>query len=178
MIRLGILMAVTIAALLGVMAIYGDGNPRTERAEKAPEQKRSAATDAGAPSLSATPAGTSSATNQVPAAEVVKVSTQTPERTQRFPGPALMPSPEYAGRTPEAPEAPPSGARGPILYVTATRVNFRAGPSTSDPVIGALNNGAAVEALGPADASWVNIRDANGRIGYMSGQFLSSEAPG
>lgn len=44
-------------------------------------------------------------------------------------------------------------------------------------MIGALNAGAAVEVLSPTDASWVNIRDADGRIGYISGQFLVTEAP-
>lgn len=68
-------------------------------------------------------------------------------------------------------------AGGPVLYVTGERVNFRVGPSTSHQVVGALDYGSAVVALGPTDGGWVNIRGADGTTGYMSGQFLSRESP-
>lgn len=112
-----------------------------------------------------------------PVPDVVEAASQTPERVQSFPGPELQPSPEYAGQTP--PAATPVAADGAtILYVTGSRVNFRAGPSTNDTVVGAITGGSPVEALGPVDADWVHIRDAQGREGFMSSSFLSASAPG
>lgn len=63
------------------------------------------------------------------------------------------------------------------MYVTGNRVNFRAGPSTNDRVIGALLLGSPVEALGETDGGWMQLRDAQGREGYMSAQFLSPNRP-
>jgi uncharacterized protein YgiM (DUF1202 family) len=191
MIRLLVLMSATLVALYAVMSVYGAGDPRAQRQQTASPAPRSAAQDAGARDLIAPPegrtppatnsgaptAGNTSAEAPSSAPEVVSVAAQTPQRVQQFPGPALRPSPEYAGQEQQAVAAPPPGAQGPILYVTGNSVNFRAGPSTGDRVIGALGQGAAVEALGPTDGAWVNIRDTSGRIGYMSGQFLTSNAP-
>ncbi|WP_216033850.1 SH3 domain-containing protein [Paracoccus marinaquae] len=169
-------MTLTLTALFLVLSVFGRGDPRA--ASRPPTVQASRPADGGGGLL---PILTEPAAQESPAADppadLVQASTQTPEQVQRFPGPPLRPSPEHAGRTPDAPAPPPPGAQGPILYVTGNRVNFRAGPSTGDRVIGALDGGAAVEALGPTDTPWVNIRDIDGRIGYISGQFLSSEAP-
>ena len=54
---------------------------------------------------------------------------------------------------------------------------MRAGPSTGDGVVASLARGTMVRPLGPADAEWVNIRDAEGRAGYVAGRFLSPDAP-
>lgn len=183
MIRLALLMALTLAGLYLAMSVYGAGDHRAARQRSLPAP-REAAKEADAeergeegllPQLAETAAP--APVSEEPEADLVQAATQTPEQVQRFPGPALRPSPEHAGRTADAPAPPPQGAQGPILYVTGNRVNFRAGPSTGDRVIGALNGGAAVEALGPTGGAWVNIRDTEGRTGYMSGQFLSTEAP-
>lgn len=175
--RLGVFLAATLVVLYAVLTIYGTGDQRRPAVSEArtdtEDQARSTAEETGLlPSLT-----TQSVTNEPPAAEVVQVATQTPQQVQDFPGPPLQPSPEHAHQSTAQPAPPPPGAEGTIFYVTGTRVNFRAGPSTGDRVIGALNAGAAVEVLGPTDASWVNIRDADGRIGYISGQFLVTEAP-
>lgn len=184
MLRLALFIAVTLTGLYGFMSVFGAGNPRAHLDAAAP---RPAAQDAGTTAAAAPePRPAATATEQAvpdqtrsdqPAEAVVKASAQTPEQVQRFPGPPLRPSPEHAdGTTPAS--APPPGASGPILYVTGSRVNFRVGPSTGERVIGALSAGAAVEALGPTSGAWVNIRDGQGRVGYISGQFLSAEAPG
>ncbi|MCF3973628.1 SH3 domain-containing protein [Paracoccus salsus] len=180
MIRLFVLMAVTLAALYAVMSVYGAGNPRAELRQAQPAPSRSAARDAGSRSVLSAPdpAPLVLEPDDPPPAEMVPASEQTPARVRDFPGPPLRPSPEYRGAASEASAPGPSGATGPILYVTGTRVNFRAGPSTGDRVIGALNGGEAVEALGPPDSDWVNIRDSDGRVGYMSGRFLSDTPPG
>ncbi|MTE02118.1 SH3 domain-containing protein [Paracoccus sp. YIM 132242] len=163
MIRLGALMLATLAALFLVLSVWGQGNLRAER-RPAPEP-RPAAQEEGAPSPVAPPPQVTPA--------VVQAATQTPQQVQRFPGPALQPSPEHAGEAP----APVSLPDGPVLYVTGDRVNMRAGPSTGDRVVTALTRGAAVQPLGPTDAEWVNIRDPNGRTGYVAGRFLSQAAP-
>ncbi|TGN61728.1 hypothetical protein E4L95_09450, partial [Paracoccus liaowanqingii] len=106
---------------------------------------------------------------------IVPAASQTPEQAPRFPGPPLEPSPEFAEGTP-APDLPP-GEAGATLYVTADRVNMRAGPGTGNPVVTGLDGGTAVEALGPSDAEWVQIRTPSGQEGFVSGQFLSTQAP-
>lgn len=178
-------MTATLVALYLVMTIYGAGDLRGARDPVA--APRPAAQDAGREALM--PAGQDAAQPDAaaarptdpdpaqPAPEIVQTTAQTPQRVQEFPGPPLRPSPEYVGQTPDEAAPPPQGAQGPILYVTGSSVNFRAGPSTGDRVIGALGQGDAVEALGPTDAAWVHIRDTAGRIGYMSGQFLSPAQP-
>lgn len=176
-------MAVTLIGLFALLSVYGSGDLRANRtpaASPAASTIQSAAQDAGrailSPPAADMPGADAATASDEPVASIDTVA-QTPQQVQRFPGPPLRPSPEHAGATPPASTAP-AGATGPVLYVTGSRVNFRAGPSTGDRVIGALDGGSAVEALGATDGAWVNIRDGNGRIGYISGQFLSADAPG
>ncbi|MCZ0961416.1 SH3 domain-containing protein [Paracoccus benzoatiresistens] len=169
MIRLVALMLATLAGLFLVLSIWGDGNLRAERRPApapAPALQPAAQQEAPPPPAAAQP----------PAAPaVVQASTQTPQQVQRFPGPVLRPSPEHAGEAPAAVATPLP--EGPVLYVTGDRVNMRAGPSTGDRVVTALTRGAAVQPLGPTDAEWVNIRDTDGRVGYVASRFLSQAAP-
>ncbi|WP_197054764.1 SH3 domain-containing protein [Paracoccus sp. PAMC 22219] len=170
MIRLGLLMLVTLAGVFLTLDRFGQGDLRADRRpEPAPV---SAATDAGAPSLTAPAAGTLPAT---PPVDIVLAASQTPERTQRFPGPPLEPSPEYAGATPEPVQAAP--ADGPVLYVTADRVNMRAGAGTDNPVVTSLTGGSAVQALGPTGGKWVQVQTADGQQGFVAAQFLTTDAP-
>lgn len=171
MIRLGLLMLVTLLGVFMTLDRFGQGDLRTERKPE-PATRASAATDAGAPSLTAPAAGTLPAT---PPVDIVPAANQTPERTQRFPGPPLEPSPEYAGATPEAAQVVP--ADGPVLYVTADRVNMRAGAGTDNPVVASLTGGSAVQALGPTGGEWVQVQTAEGQQGFVSAQFLTSDAP-
>jgi hypothetical protein len=166
MLRLGILILATLGGLYVALTLLGGENLRKARpvasVDEVPEPE---------PTLPATV----EAAEPVP---VVPASQQTPEQVQRFPGPDLQPSPEHEGRTPvPPPEVAADAPRGAMVYVTGNDVRFRAGPSANDDIIGSLPRGAPVEALGPTDADWVNIRDAQGRFGYISGQFLSAEAP-
>lgn len=181
-------MAATLVAIYAALAVLGSGDPRAARRQAATTAPAPAAQDAGgaglpAPSAQSRPAP-AAASDAVPASEavpeVIPAASQTPEQVQRFPGPRLRPSPEHAGEAPaaEATTAPAGSGGGTVLYVTGNRVNMRAGPSTGEAVVGALNGGAAVEALGPTDGAWVNIRDGEGREGYISGQFLSPQQPG
>lgn len=173
MIRLGLLILGTLAVFGVVLTQYGADDLRADRRPAAPA-RTSAAQDAGSPVLTA-PAGSLAAE---PPVALVPVASQTPERTQRFPGPALEPSPEYPAGTPEAAAEPATAApAGPTLYVTATRVNMRAGAGTGNPVVAGLDGGTAVEALGPTGGEWVEVRSPDGQRGFVSGQFLSPDAP-
>lgn len=177
MLRLLGLMAATLLGFYITLSFFGTGDPRAARRAEIQTAPPIPAEDPG------TAEPTAPAVDPEPdtPAEVVQATSQTPEQVQRFPGPDLRPSPEYPNGTPDQdgdiPPPPQIGSDGPVMYVTGSRVNFRAGPSTGNAVIGALSRGAAVEVLGPVDAAWVNIRDAQGREGYMSGKFLSTDQP-
>jgi len=175
MLRLIVLIAATVAALLYVLSAYGTGapsaRPQVPAEQNVPEEKP--VSDL-LPELPAAPE--SNGADSAPPADLVQPEVQTPERVQDFPGPDLQPSPEYEDRPLDTPQTI-AEAEGPVLYVSAASVNVRSGPSTNDRVIGALDAGAPVEALGPLATEWVQIRDMDGRIGYMSGQFLSEDAP-
>lgn len=172
MIRLTIL---TLAGLFAVLSLYG--TPQGDRPDPAVADASAdtATTETAADAIAAATVTEAVATQ--PAAIQPDEVQQTPEKVQDFPGPPLRPSPEYVGSTEqaEADLAAPEGAT--ILYVTGDRVNFRAGPSTNDRVVGALLRGSPVEALNRTDEGWVQLRDAQGREGYMSAQFLSPELP-
>ena len=98
-------------------------------------------------------------------------------------GPAIAAAVEAAiGAVPEAetgigaaPELPPAL---PLLYVTGTTVNMRAGASTDNPVVARLPRGTAVALLGAAAAGWSEIEvQETGQRGFMASRFLSSERP-
>ncbi|MEM0937590.1 MAG: SH3 domain-containing protein [Pseudomonadota bacterium] len=58
------------------------------------------------------------------------------------------------------------------LYVTGSRVNVRAGPSTDFGVIGSVSFGDAVELVDDAGDGWAEIRVSGGGTGYMARRFL------
>ncbi|MBF9030843.1 SH3 domain-containing protein [Rhodobacterales bacterium HKCCE3408] len=96
-----------------------------------------------------------------------------PEETQPAPETAAIETPEPV----DTAEPPPSVAAG-RLYVTGDRVNLRAGPSTAFEVVTALDLGTPVDVLGAAEDNWFEIEDVlSGARGFMSGDFLSPEAP-
>ena len=169
------LILLTLAGLIAVFMLWGDPGARRAQREAMAEQAAAAEAEAeAAAAAEATPEGEGEPASTEP---IVAVEEQTPEQVQDYPGPPLRPSPEHEGQDDAAVAELSPADDGSILYVTGTRVNFRAGPSTSDAVIGALNGGSPVEALGEPSGGWVNIRDAQGRSGYMSADFLSSERP-
>ena len=60
-----------------------------------------------------------------------------------------------------------------IGYITADKVNFRTGPSTSKPRIEYLNTGDQVEVIGEK-GDWLKCK-ALGRVGYVKAGFVSTE---
>ncbi|WP_265499274.1 SH3 domain-containing protein [Paracoccus beibuensis] len=168
MIRLGLLMLATLLGLWLVLATYGDGNLRADRAPVAPAAV-TAAQDAGA--AEAAPAAPLPV--QAPA-EIIPAASQTPEQVVEFRGPELVPSPEHAGRDPEP---DPAADAGDMLYVTATRLNMRSGPGSDNGVVSALAQGTGVTPVGDAADGWVEVSAPDGRRGFVSTDFLSAEAP-
>ncbi|AUH32454.1 SH3 domain-containing protein [Paracoccus tegillarcae] len=176
MIRLTIL---TVLGLFAALTLFGDPDPdapfnaATETAAAGDTDEATAA-DASPETVAAATTVASEVSAPAVPSEAVQ---QTPEQVQSFPGPALRPSPEYAGQAEVAKIEAMEQSGAQIMYVTGNSVNFRAGPSTNDRVIGALLLGSPVEALGQADGGWMQLRDAQGREGYMSAQFLSPDRP-
>lgn len=162
------LIFLTLLALATVLVVFGAGDGR--RVEAPNVETVPAATEA-----EPAPAEAVSASAGIVDAPAVE---QTPPRENRFPGPALRPSPEYAGQTPAAaPSEDLAGAPTDTLYITGNSVNFRAGPTTSDAVVGKLSRGQMVTAIGERSGDWVEIRDGDGRSGFISAQFLSASRP-
>ncbi len=59
---------------------------------------------------------------------------------------------------------------GERVVITANSLNVRSGPGTSNPAQFSLTSGTIVDVLGRADG-WVQIRDAQGRTGWVSSQY-------
>lgn len=127
-----------------------------------------------APAKRAVAAAPEAPAEVAPTDKIIQVAQQTPEKIQEFAGPELRVSPEHAG---EVEEVALAEAATDTLFVTGNRVNFRAGPTTRDSVIGALTRGAVVQAVGAKNGAWVEIRDSRGRVGFMSAKFLSANKP-
>ncbi|MFV0410334.1 MAG: SH3 domain-containing protein [Paracoccus sp. (in: a-proteobacteria)] len=154
------LIFLTVLAMVTVLVVFGEGDGR--RIEAAAAETGEGASEN--PAVPSRPVDNSIVTDVV----------QTPENTPRFAGPALRPSPEHASA---APAEDLSGSQGQTLYVTASSVNFRARPSTSDEVVGRLSRGQTVTALAEPGSGWVAIRDTQGRDGFISTKFLSTSRP-
>ena len=160
------LILVTVLALGAVlMFVGGHDRPKPPAAE--------AETSHSEPAPEPSPANPTPNPDAANAPVITDVA-QTPERRQRFPGPALRPSPEHAA---EAPPEDLTEAPTDTLFVTGNTVNFRAGPTTTDEVVGSLSRGDMVTAVGPRSGDWIEIRDDSGRTGFVSAQFLSAERP-
>ena len=66
-----------------------------------------------------------------------------------------------------------------VVEVSGSLVNLRAGPSTSDDVVGKLSRGSRAELVADAGDGWMKIRDlASGTVGFMSEDFLTVVTPG
>lgn len=82
--------------------------------------------------------------------------------------------PATAAAVATAPEPPPATAPGvTLLQVAGDRVNFRAGPSTDNIILVALNRGAVLELIERVEDGWAHLRvRETGLEGYMSEDFL------
>ena len=72
-------------------------------------------------------------------------------------------------------DTPQTGTR--YVYVTAKRVNLRAGPSTRTAILGRFKRGTKAEVISQSDNGWAEIRDVKtGLQGFMSSRFLSTKS--
>ncbi len=68
----------------------------------------------------------------------------------------------------------PTSSTSKTVYVTASALNVRSGPSTSYSVIGGLNKGNSASVVGTS-GSWYKIKYGSG-YGYISSQYTSSSS--
>lgn len=177
MLRLGMMLVGTVAAIMIVLSAFGGADSDARRSDTAKASEPVEIPQSKAAPVDEAPQLVVELPPDEAETEVVDPESQTPEKMQEFPGPALRPSPEYADETEVAEVASHADADTATLYVTGSKVNLRAGPTTNDAVIGTVSLGDAVVSLGSADGGWVNVQTQDGRIGYLSGSFLSTTAP-
>lgn len=79
---------------------------------------------------------------------------------------------------PQALPVAAEGTEGEIMYVTASSVNVREGPSTDAAVLGKLGAGEAALVITDVDGEWARIViQGDGMEGYVALRFLSASAP-
>ncbi len=72
--------------------------------------------------------------------------------------------------------APATSTVFPTMYVQASAVNMRSGPSTQNGVIGRLTRGMEVVNMGDAAPGWSQIRVVStGQRGFMASKFLADQ---
>lgn len=143
------------------------------------------------------PVRSAAAVEAAPAAVAKLVPVARPAPAATAPAPAPEPAPDLAAAAnPAAPAlAAPSRATftlsvidkpdfaprpetAKVLYVAATSVNVRQGPSTDDPVLGRLTRNEAVSLVGDAGDGWVQIRiEGDGIEGFVASRLLTDKAP-
>src|SRR6056297_2472540 len=101
------------------------------------------------------------ALRQVIGAAVDYVISVTPPQMMRY---------DAMGNTVSAGGGGAGGAANEQVVITASSLNVRQGPSTENSVVYSLNSGAIVDVIARA-GDWLNIRDDQGREGWISAQY-------
>lgn len=111
----------------------------------------------------------------VPDAAVIAASAPAPDApTPRLIGePVVVNLVVPSAQATEQAAGPANDGAEDLYRVSGSRVNMRAGPSTSNPVLDSLPGGTLAEVIGGDLDGWVRIRDiASGQTGYMAARFL------
>ena len=173
MIRLTLILT---AGILGAMLIYGTEDPALARAEIAATvlEADGESGTAAAPVVEAVvePVAEPVAAARVESVDLIKPTLITFLAAADAPADAVV-------QTSAAVDAA-ARIRAPqeLLYVTGSRVNLRAGPSTGHAVLGKLGRGDVAVLLGPGPVGWTRIRDVEtGSVGFMSSDFPSPRDP-
>ncbi|MBF9059689.1 SH3 domain-containing protein [Rhodobacterales bacterium HKCCSP123] len=169
MLRLTLMLS---AAIYAGLVIYSDGVPpedggRVDVARAAPVSEPARVARAAAPSdrlatadgrvltISAIIDPVALDDGQVAVHRISTPGAETVTASASVSGPARQPDP-------------------PRAEVTGASVNLRAGPSTDDAVLDALERGEQVELLASLDNGWAQIRTVDTGIeGYMADRFLA-----
>src|SRR6056297_1537018 len=101
------------------------------------------------------------ALRQVIGAAVDYVISVTPSEMMRY---------DAMGNTVSGSSGGAGGAETEQVVITASSLNVRQGPSTENSVVYSLNSGAIVDVIARA-GDWLNIRDDQGREGWISAQY-------
>ena len=84
-----------------------------------------------------------------------------------------------AGEPAEGADATGGAPALPVQFVTATRVNLRAGPGTDNAVIGQVEFADAVSVVALLDNGWAEIQiEGAGGTGFVAARFLADTPPG
>jgi hypothetical protein len=78
----------------------------------------------------------------------------------------------------EADAAAPAPEPSRVLYVAATSINVRKGPSTNDQVLGRLTRNEAVSLVRDAGDGWLQVRiEGDGIEGFVAARLMTDRAP-
>lgn len=178
MLRLPVLMLTTIAGIFAVMIVWGGDDLRSER-RPAPSPAPTVIAAEPEPVLESEPAPAVEeappATEPGPEPESEPTIAEVAGGIERFAGPSLQVSPEFADRADAPAEDGEAGEAG--LWVTASRLNMRSGPSSGAAVVTSLTGGTGLVPLGPTDGDWVEVRAPSGQTGFVSSQFVTATPP-
>lgn len=197
--RLMILMG-GLALVMAAGAQFGgrEDAPRRAGLTQAPSPAPAAPPPAAAPKVAAA-AGTTAGTGAATGAAVPAIATAAPvaplptlaEPVAERPVPALArtePQVQPAPAVSAAPAASAPAGSGPapatrpepvalrapeVMFVSASAVNVRGGPSTGHEVIGRLSRDEAVEVVERDPSGWMLVRiEGDGVEGWVSGRLL------
>ena len=168
------LIAVTCAALYGILLIFGEESRRPEAVSRAEPMSVSIVTPAALPMLERTRVLTSDISDQE-AVDLAIATGQAIREERRSSAPK-----SFAFAATDTKEVTATAVPDDMVYwyVTGSRVNLRGGPSTGNAVVGQVTFGAAAEVLTDMDG-WYQIRLADGSAsGWIFGKFLNEKLPG
>ncbi|WP_050525625.1 SH3 domain-containing protein [Pseudorhodobacter aquimaris] len=119
-------------------------------------------------------------TQEVARADVIPVTLQKPKLTGQAPvtGRFVL-SGDPTDAVPAQNVAVQTGASAlPVMYINASAVNVRGGPSTSHSVVGRLTRDEAVAVVAPPKDGWVQIRiEGDGVDGFVAARLLTDIDP-
>lgn len=163
-----------------------------EAALRAPESVRYAVTSTPAPTLTPapsptatqletpTPAPTATPTRQAtptPTPNAAATATALRRQVERAVAATLTAQPTPTPASVAAPDARPAAVVMQMVAIVNAdeMVNLRSGPSTDFAVLMGVNPGEEVLILGRnQDATWMRIRIANGTLGWMAADYIST----
>ena len=173
-------VAVTVAAFYLVLTVYGDESRRQEVSRSVDAEDTFSFGALIQPASVDTPSITVATLEPLPEEEAVARAIQAGRqyRETRTAVPLLgtiAPTPASVLGQDTATSKPAEALPVVTWQVTGSRVNLRAGPSTSDAVVGQLVRGTEAEVLNQGDG-WYQIQTSDGAyVGWIFGKFLAQK---
>ena len=166
-------LAVTLVALYGVFAYFGQEDRRVERVRSSEGSMFNFSLEAFAPPVEA------SQLEPVRVASGLSESDAVAEALANGKALRLARSDkaEFDDTVLPAVELAAAPAFQP-WFVTGTNVNLRAGPGTGNEVVAQLPFGTKAQTLSDTSAEWIEIKTDDGTAGWIFARFLSDADPG